>query len=801
MVTLLEHILPLIPGYAYLQNKEGEYIACTHSQALLWGLKEPKDIVNKTNATLPLVQKHPNLMNTLDGIYQRILKSKTALHFEEPVYQGEQLIVINYYKIPLSEQNRLVGILSLVIDDPNHPIPIKPNSPNDIALKHILTNLPEHVYWKDNQGRYLGCNLAQAQDLNLSHCDEIIGKTDYDLSTKNKADQFWEVDNQVLSFGKTIEVEEEIIKNGDSRIVISKKSPLYNELNQVIGLLGISFDITDRKMMEEELKKSKNAAETANNAKTEFLANMRHDIRTPLSGIVGFSELLKSESNEPRIKEYADNLIASSHALLDLMDEVLEAVRVSSGEIPMLKRKFNLAQTLEQVVALYQARAHQKKLALSLSLDKTLPHFVIGDKIRLHRIALELIGNALNFTDTGHVSINVVLAKKEHRELIIKITVADSGIGIPKEKQQEIYLQFKRLTPSYQGIYKGAGLGLYVVKQFIDELGGEIYVDSEPRKGTVFTCLIPMQAALLDDASGITQDEDLKLEKPYMLPLYHHITAPKPQNNLECEAKHKILVVEDNFIAQTVAKALLSKMDCQVDVASSGVDALALYDKTDYDLIFMDIGLGEGMDGYEVTHFIRSKTSVTKHIPIIALTAHGGDESKQRCIEAGMDAVLTKPLTQAHATDILKSFIPQRHETPTIESPKARRDLPDNDDEMFQLNQFPILNSEEALKNGTTQEMLHELLTLMTQELPSDLGCMKKAFKDQNYPLVEKTAHKIKGGAVYVGTIRMKYACQYVERYWKTGERYLFEALYIQAVSTIEETITYIDGWLQRNAP
>ncbi len=131
---------------------------------------------------------------------------------------------------------------------------------------------------------------------------------------------------------------------------------------------------------------------------------------------------------------------------------------------------------------------------MSLELDQNLPHYVIGDKIRLHRIALELVGNALNFTDVGQVTIAISLAKREHQQLVIKVTVSDSGIGIPKERQQENYLQSKRLTPSYQGIYKGAGLGLYVVKQFIDELGGEIYVESEPLKGTVFTCLIPLQA-------------------------------------------------------------------------------------------------------------------------------------------------------------------------------------------------------------------------------------------------------------------------------------------------------------------
>lgn len=659
-------------------------------------------------------------------------------------------------------------------------------------LNFILQHTVGNLYWKDKTGRYLGANQAFISLAGLKHFDDIIGKTDRELffsvMSNEKLILLEETDRRILSSGIGESLKEEgIDANGHPAFYMTRKIPLRNDKGEITGLMGTSLDIT--KEMQADI------------ARSEFLANMRHDIRTPLSGIVGFSELLKSESNEPRIKEYADNLIASSHALLDLMDEVLEAVRVSSGEIPMLKRKFNLTQTMEQVIALYQARAHEKKLSLSLSLDKTLPHFVIGDKIRLHRIALELIGNALNFTDTGHVSVKIDLAKTDKRDLVIKLTVTDSGMGIPKEKQQEIYLQFKRLTPSYQGIYKGAGLGLYVVKQFIDELGGEIYVESEPRNGTVFTCLIPMQAPLLDDSSGVDPNEDLKLEKHYITPLKDQTTASNPKNSAECKDKNKVLVVEDNFIAQTVAKTLLSGMECHVDVASNGIDALALYEQNDYELIFMDIGLGEGMDGYEVTHYIRSKNTSTRHIPIIALTAHGGDESKQRCIEAGMDAVLTKPLTQAHAFDILKTFIPERHETPVVETSKIKKDLPDSDDELFQLNQFPILDSDEALKNCATQEMLKELLTLMTQELPTDLECMKKAFKSHDYPQIEKIAHKIKGGAVYVGTIRMKYACQYVERYWKTGQRELFDALYHQGVSTIEETITYVDGWLQRNTP
>jgi CheY-like chemotaxis protein/HPt (histidine-containing phosphotransfer) domain-containing protein len=258
-----------------------------------------------------------------------------------------------------------------------------------------------------------------------------------------------------------------------------------------------------------------------------------------------------------------------------------------------------------------------------------------------------------------------------------------------------------------------------------------------------------------------------------------------------------VLLVEDNFIAQAIAKSLLISMDCQVDVASNGTDAIALCEQTNYDIIFMDLGLVGGLDGYDVTHHIRSKDTA-KHTPIIALTAHSGEECRQRCLEAGMDAVLTKPLTQVHAQEILQTFIPTRHEGIHTTLTYDRRDLPDSDYEMFQLNQFALLDREEALKNCRTFDMLYELLTLMSIELPSDLAQMKHAFDNKDYLFVEHMTHKIKAGAAYIGTTRMKYACQYVERYWKSGQRELFDSLYHQAVNIIEETITYIEGWLRR---
>jgi len=233
---------------------------------------------------------------------------------------------------------------------------------NSIYLKSIIENLPQYVYWKDRNFVYQGCNNLVAQYLGLNSPLEIVGKTDRDFKWDTYRINFLhKIDDIILTQGTPNVIEDSLPKeDGSFSVMLTSKTPLRDDNGEIIGILGISFDITDRKLMEENLRCAQITAEAANQAKTEFLANMRHDIRTPLSGIVGFSEILKSEVSDPRIKEYADNLIASSHALLGLMDEVLEAIKVSSGEIPLLKKKFSLADTLTSITQLYAAKASEK---------------------------------------------------------------------------------------------------------------------------------------------------------------------------------------------------------------------------------------------------------------------------------------------------------------------------------------------------------------------------------------------------------------------------------------------------------
>ncbi|WP_084273777.1 response regulator [Legionella fairfieldensis] len=681
----------------------------------------------------------------------------------------------------------------------------KLNQQSDLVFQHesLINSIPGDVYWKDKEGVWLGLNHHCAKSLQKMGFikseakNEVLGKTDYQLFDKITAEGYRQHDIQVMKSKKKLSIEEKTtLFSGDTVILLSTKHPLFDKTGHVIGVIGNTIDITYLKKIESDLKFAMEKADAANLAKTEFLENMRHDIRTPLTGIVGFADILKMESDTPQIKDYADNLVASSHALLDLLDEVLEAVRVSSGEIPKLKKKFNLQKSLQQVIDLNLAKAAQKKLDLTLDFDEHIPPYVLGDKVRIHRIMLELVANALNFTDSGFVKLSAKLAQRNHRELILKLIVEDSGIGIPKDKQQEIYVQFKRLTPSYQGIYKGAGLGLSVVKQFIDELDGEIYVQSEPKKGSTFTCIIPLQEPLLNDPLGIDDELEEAMDSPYETTYAEEI---KPLLQKTRKNSYRVLVVEDNAIAQKVAQSILAQLACESDLAENGEQALELWKSKPYDLIFMDIGLPD-IDGYEVTHRIRVQELTRKtHSPVIALTAHAGDENKKRCIEAGMNAVLSKPLTMKHCIDIVNTFIRGRQSPKTTSSIMPySSDLPEQEADLLTLDSFPLLDIEEGIKTMGEESILAEMLTLLVNDtLPNDLALMQKAHAANDWDQTQQVAHKIKGGAVYVGTMKLKMACQYLERYWKSGQRELLERLYQQASAVIHESIHEMEQWLK----
>jgi two-component system aerobic respiration control sensor histidine kinase ArcB len=371
-------------------------------------------------------------------------------------------------------------------------------------LRSIIDNLPGSIYWKDKDGVYLGRNQSSAESLkNMGFPwreEAIIGKTDYDLFAKDMADQFRAHDMQVMDSGKASSHEETVPLKTGPIVQLSTKAPYYDEKGRTVGLVGNTVDITYLKNIQAELIDAKNKAEAANQLKSAFIRNMEHDIRTPFSGIYSIATVLESQETDNNKKKSLNAIVQCAKELLDYCNSILDFAKIETGALPCISKKFDIKKLIQSVIITEIPAAQAKGLALTVQYDENLPAILIGDNHRLQRVLLNLISNAIKFTQAGHVKITVELAQKtDAKNCIVRIKVADTGIGIAEDKQLNIYEKFSRLNPSNQGMYKGTGLGLSIVKQFVSEMGGEIDLQSEIDKGTVFLCTLPFELPLIND--------------------------------------------------------------------------------------------------------------------------------------------------------------------------------------------------------------------------------------------------------------------------------------------------------------
>lgn len=348
----------------------------------------------------------------------------------------------------------------------------------------LINAIPGSFYCKDKDGVYLLCNKTVLEKGNLKIKEEIIGKTDYDVWPE-LAEKLTENDKVIIATGKTMELEETVIlPDGKKMYFASVKMPLKDENGKSVGVIGNSLDIT-------ELKEAKEKAEKANIIKTEFIHNMEHDIRTPFNGIWALAEILYQEETDPKKKEYLGDIAQSGRELLDFCNVILDFSRIEMGVFPVFNNKFDINEVLKKAVHIEQPAIKQKGLNFILKQDPNLPQFVIGDDYRLLRILLNLLSNSIKFTNEGCISLIVNVVTIDKQKATIKFAVKDTGIGIPEDKQDFIYDKFSRLNPSSKGEYKGFGLGLRIVKQFIKEMQGEIKVRSEINIGTEFEFYLP----------------------------------------------------------------------------------------------------------------------------------------------------------------------------------------------------------------------------------------------------------------------------------------------------------------------
>jgi two-component system, OmpR family, aerobic respiration control sensor histidine kinase ArcB len=360
-------------------------------------------------------------------------------------------------------------------------------------LEKVIALMPGHVYWLDKNNVYQGCNDLQAKAAKLSSRYDIVGKTNHDMIWKDYADVLDAMNMQVIETGKPHVSEETAAMANGLAIYLSQKVPLRDDNDEVIGMLGISFDITERKHMEEELKDARDKAEIVNRAKTEFIRNLEHDIRTPISGIIGVANYLKSHQKNPKYQELLEDVELASCELRDYLNGILEFSRSITNGTPVVLKEFNLKSIITSVLIMEMPTIKNKHLKLNLDYSEELPGVFVGDTFRIHRILLNLVSNAVKFTDKGKITVEVKLKSKTKKQCKLQISIADTGIGIAKHQQGTIYDKFTRCMPANQGVYKGTGLGLWIVKQFLEDLSGSIRLKSNVGKGSVFTITLTLQ--------------------------------------------------------------------------------------------------------------------------------------------------------------------------------------------------------------------------------------------------------------------------------------------------------------------
>ena len=650
-------------------------------------------------------------------------------------------------------------------------------------LRALIDNVPDYMYVKDVDCRFLVANLSVARQMGANSPEELLGKSDFDYYPRELAETFFNDERKVILSGQAEINREEVGLDSQGYVsqVLTTQVPLRDKNGRITGLAGIGRDITQLKKAQEEMRKAREAAEAANHAKSEFLANMSHEIRTPLNGVIGMTDLALETQLTPEQRDYLETVKVSADSLLTVINDILDFSKIEAGKIDLEAIDFNLRDSLETALKTMALRADEKGLELLCEIAPDVPEVVKGDSSRLRQVIINLLGNAIKFTHRGEVSVRVCVESRELPDYLLRFTVADTGIGIPAEKCDSIFAPFTQADSSTTRKYGGTGLGLAISSRLVAMMGGAIWVESEVGRGSEFHFTVHLEAAdareikvgtparpellrgvkvlVVDDnqanrrilegmlkrwemiAMAVSGGEEalaqmsaaLASGEPFSLILTDshmpnmdgfalienircrpefstatimmltsaghrgdaarcqelgvaaYLLKPIRQSELreavaralgaprqdgaiplitrytlqdaqEHRKSLRILVVEDNLVNQRLAVRLLEKRGHHVAVAGDGQQALVALEKERFDLILMDMQMPE-MDGFEAAAAIRKREKASdQHLPIVALTAHAMKGDREKCLAAGMDGYLSKPIRPQELDVVLRRY-------------------------------------------------------------------------------------------------------------------------------------------------
>jgi PAS domain S-box-containing protein len=474
----------------------------------------------------------------------------------------------------------------------------------------------------------------------------------------------------ILAAGKDIAYMDKhyVLRDGREVLVSLSLTVLRDACGNAQFILGMATDVTERTLIEAELRRAKKRAEAASESKSTFLATMSHEIRTPMNGILGMTELVMDTDLTPEQRENLDTVRLSAESLLSIINDILDFSKIEAGKLDVESIPFDLHEILSETMKPLGFRAHQKGLALNYVIQPNVPKALLGDPGRIRQVLINLVGNSIKFTEAGEILITVEDQSSDRVTTRLHIAVKDTGVGIPEETQAKIFEAFSQADGSMARKYGGTGLGLTICVRLVELMGGRVWLDSQVGHGSTFHFTVqllaqepsahspPLQATQLNDAAiAITAGKSSNLSP-----------APPQIKNL------RVLLAEDNVVNQTIAVRVLEKHGHVVTVAENGQAALHACGTQTFDLILMDIQM-PGMDGLEATAAIRKKEIVTgAHIPIIAMTAHALKGDRERCLAAGMNGYVSKPIRTIELFAAIESVMHDRFAPAPAAPPSAQ---------------------------------------------------------------------------------------------------------------------------------